>query len=90
MYRQFLQVKLEPICYFDYKLGTLQYRTVRFENEILDTPNFQGNAIVNYTDKETPWTRIIEHKWFEFGKDETGKDLSKTIISITEEIFGKI
>lgn len=68
-------------AYFDYKLGTLQYRTVRFENEILDMPNFQGDAIVNYTDKETPWTRIIEHKWFEFGKDETGKDLPKTVIS---------
>jgi len=68
-------------AYFDYKLGTLQYRTVSFENEILDIPNFQGNALVNYTDKETPWTRIIEHKWFEFGKDENGNELSKTVIS---------
>ena len=57
-------------AYFDYKLGTLEYRSVRFETEILDKPNFQGNAAVNYTDRETPWTRIIEHKWFEFGKDE--------------------
>ena len=57
------------------------YRSVRFENEILDIPNFQGNAAVNYTDKETPWTRIIEHKWFEFGKDEEGNDIPKTVIS---------
>lgn len=68
-------------AYFDYALGNLEYRSVRFENEILDVPNFQGNAAVNYTDKETPWTRIIEHKWFEFGKDENGNDLPKTIIS---------
>ena len=68
-------------AYFDYKLGTLEYRSVRFENELLDKPNFQGNAAVNYTDRETPWTRIIEHKWFEFGKDENGNDLPKTIIS---------
>lgn len=68
-------------AYFNYSLGSLEYRSVRFENEILDIPNFQGNAAVNYTDKETPWTRIIEHKWFEFGKDEFGNDLPKTIIS---------
>ena len=68
-------------AYFDYKLGTLEYRSVRFETEVLDKPNFQGNAAVNYTDRETPWTRIIEHKWFEFGKDEEGKDLPKTVIS---------
>lgn len=68
-------------AYFDYKLGTLEYRSVRFETEILDMPNFQGNAAVNYTDRETPWTRIIEHKWFEFGKDENGNNLPKTIIS---------
>lgn len=67
--------------YFGYKLGILQYRSVRFENELLDKPNFQGNAAVNYTDRETPWTRIIEHKWFTFGKDENGNDLDKTIIS---------
>ena len=68
-------------AYFDYKLGTLEYRSVRFETETLDKPNFQGNAAVNYTDRETPWTRIIEHKWFEFGKDEEGNDLPKTVIS---------
>ena len=68
-------------AYFNYKLGTLEYRSVRFETEILDKPNFQGNAAVNYTDRETPWTRIIEHKWFEFGKDENGNDLPKTVIS---------
>ena len=68
-------------AYFGYKLGNLEYRSVRFENELLDTPNFQGNAAVNYTDRETPWTRIIEHKWFEFGKDENGNDLPKTVIS---------
>lgn len=68
-------------AYFDYCLGYLEYRSVRFETEILDTPNFQGNAAVNYTDRETPWTRIIEHKWFEFGKDENGRDLEKTVIS---------
>lgn len=68
-------------AYFDYCLGTLEYRSVRFETEVLDKPNFQGNAAVNYTDRETPWTRIIEHKWFEFGKDENGNDLPKTVIS---------
>lgn len=68
-------------AYFGYKLGYLQYRSVRFETEVLDIPNFQGNAAVNYTDSETPWTRIIEHKWFEFGKDENGKDIQKTVIS---------
>lgn len=68
-------------AFFDYKLGTLEYRSIRFENQILDKQNFQGNAVVNYTDRETPWTRIIEHKWFEFGKDEEGNTLPKTIIS---------
>ena len=67
--------------YFGYSLGALQYRSVRFETEVLDKPNFQGNAAVNYTDRETPWTRIIEHKWFEFGKDVDGNDLPKTVIS---------
>ena len=62
-------------AYFGYKLGYLQYRSVRFETEVLDKPNFQGNAAVNYTDRETPFTRIIEHKWFEFG------DQPKTVIS---------
>ena len=68
-------------AYFDYKLGALEYRSVRFETELLDKPNFQGNAAVNYTDAETPWTRIIEHKWFEFGKDDAGNDLPKTVVS---------
>ena len=68
-------------AYFDYRFGALEYRSVRFETEVLDMPNFQGNAAVNYTDRETPWTRIIEHKWFEFGKDEQGNDLPKTVIS---------
>ncbi len=68
-------------AYFHFQLGALEYRSVRFETELLDIPNYQGNAAVNYTDRETPWTRIIEHKWFEFGKDEAGNDLPKTIIS---------
>ncbi len=68
-------------AYFGYQLGTLEYRSVRFETELLDQPNFQGNAAVNYTDRETPWTRIIEHKWFEFGRDAEGRDLPKTVIS---------
>ena len=54
-------------AYFDYSLGTLQYRSVRFETETLACPNYQGNAVINYTDAETPYTRIIEHKHFEFG-----------------------
>lgn len=68
-------------AYFEYKLGYLEYRSVRFETETLDKPNFQGNAAVNYTDRETQWTRIIEHKWFEFGKDDEGNDIPKTVIS---------
>lgn len=67
--------------YFEYKLGCLEYRSVRFETEVLDIDNFQGNVAVNYTDAETPWTRIIEHKWFEFGKDDEGNDIPKTVIS---------
>lgn len=67
--------------YFGYKLGHLEYRSLRFEEEVLDMPNYQGNAVMNYTDRETPWTRIVEHKWFEFGKDENGNDLPKTVIS---------
>ena len=68
-------------AYFNYSLGYLEYRSVRFETELLDKPNFQGNAAVNYTDRDTPWTRIIEHKWFEFGKDDKGNDIPKTVIS---------
>lgn len=67
--------------FFGYRLGNLEYRSVRFETEVLDRENFQGNAAVNYTDRETPWTRIIEHKWFEFGRDEDGNPLPKTVIS---------
>lgn len=68
-------------AFYGFSQGTLEYRSVRFETELLDMPNFQGNAAVNYTDRETPWTRIIEHKWFEFGKDDDGNDLPKTVIS---------
>ncbi len=68
-------------AYFNYALGNLEYRSVRFETELLDKPNYQGNAAVNYTDRETPYTRIIEHKWFEFGKDDNGNDIPKTVIS---------
>ena len=67
--------------YYDYKLGPLEYRSVRFEEEVLDIPNFQGNAAVNYTDADSPYTRIIEHKWFEFGKDDDGLQQPKTVIS---------
>lgn len=68
-------------AYFNYSLRYLEYRSVRFENELLDIPNFQGNSAVNYTDRETTWTRIIKHKWFDSGKDENRNDLPKTIIS---------
>ena len=68
-------------AYFGYELGTLEYRSVRFETELLDQENYQGNAAVNYTDRQTPWTRIIEHKWFEFGKDDEGNEIPKTVIS---------
>ncbi len=67
--------------YFDYALGTLAYRSVRFETELLETDNYQGNAVINYTDRETPYTRIIEHKWFVFGKDPEGNALPRTVIS---------
>lgn len=67
-------------AYFGYRLGVLEYRSVRFETEVLNKPNYQGNAVVNFTDRETPWTRIIEHKWFEFGKDREGKDIPRTVI----------
>ena len=61
--------------YFGYRLGALEYRSVRFETEVLDCENYQGNAVVNYTEREVPYTRIIEHKHFEFGRQE------KTVIS---------
>ena len=56
--------------YFDFCYGPLQFRSLRFETEVMDTDNYQGNAVVNYTDRETPYTRIIEHKHFEFGTQE--------------------
>ena len=62
-------------AYFGFRLGYLEYRSVRFETEVLDEENFQGNAVVNYTDRETPYTRIIEHKHFVFGTQP------KTVIS---------
>lgn len=62
-------------AYFDFRYGALAYRSVRFETEVLDMPNYQGNAVINYTDRETPYTRIIEHKFFEFGTQP------KTVIS---------
>ena len=68
-------------AYFGCVLGALEYRTLRFETEELDTPSFQGNAAINYTDLDTPWTRIIEHKWFTFGRDENGKEIPNTIIT---------
>ena len=87
-YRQELDALAEKVvytgpidAYFGYRLGCLQYRSVRFETELLDKPNFQGNAAVNYTDRETPWTRIIEHKWFQFGLDDQGHEIPKTVIS---------
>jgi len=67
--------------YYQYCYGPLNYRSLRFETEMLDIANYQGNAVINYTDSETPWTRIIEHKWFEFGVDETGNLLPTTVIS---------
>lgn len=68
-------------AFFDYRLGRLEYRSLRFENEHLEIGNYQGNAVINYTDREVPFTRIIEHKWFEFGRDEDGNDLPTTMIS---------
>ncbi|MFG6326879.1 MAG: UDP-galactopyranose mutase [Lachnospiraceae bacterium] len=68
-------------AYFNYCYGELEYRSVRFETEILDMDNYQGNAVVNYTEREIPYTRIIEHKHFEFGRDENGNALPKTVIS---------
>ena len=68
--------------YFDFRLGQLEWRSVRFETELLeDEPNWQGNAVVNYTSHDVPYTRIIEHKHFEFGKDSNGKELPDTVIS---------
>ena len=68
-------------AFFEYKLGHLEYRTIEYQTEHLDINDYQHNAVVNYTDNETPYTRIIEHKWFTFGKDDDGVDLPNTIIS---------
>jgi UDP-galactopyranose mutase len=62
-------------AYYDYCFGPLRYRSVRFETEVLDTDNYQGNAVVNYTDEDVPYTRVIEHKHFAFGTQP------KTVIS---------
>ena len=68
--------------FYDYRFGKLEYRTVRFETQVLDTPNWQGNAVVNYTSSEVPYTRIIEHKHFETFGDDVYK---KTCTVISEE-----
>lgn len=66
--------------YFDYRYGNLEYRTVRFETEVLDTPNYQGNAVINYTERKVPYTRVIEHKHFEmFGGEVYATP--KTVVS---------
>ena len=67
-------------AFYDYRLGHLEWRTVRFEREILDTPNYQGVAVINYTDRETPWTRVIEHKHFESFGDAVQEN-PRTVIS---------
>lgn len=68
-------------AYFNFCYGKLEYRSLRFETEILDTDNFQGNAVVNYTDIDISWTRIIEHKWFNFGRDINGTYSNRTVIT---------
>ena len=68
-------------AYFGYALGPLQDRFIRFATDAMDNPNYQGNAVVNYTGRDIPWTRIIEHKWFLFGRDELGRELPNTVIS---------
>ena len=68
-------------AFFDFKLGELEYRSLRFESELLDEENHQGVAVVNYNEREVPYTRIIEHKHFEFGLDENGNPLPKTVIT---------
>lgn len=67
--------------FYAHRFGHLAYRSVRFETQTLDTDNYQGNAVVNYTDADTPFTRIIEHKWFEFGLGSDGAPLPRTVIS---------
>ena len=68
-------------AFFNYALGNLEYRSIRFETELMEIENYQGNAVVNYTDDKTPYTRIIEHKWFNYGKDSQGNNVTKTVVS---------
>ena len=68
-------------AYFGYRFGALQYRSVRFETEAMAKQNHQGVAVVNYTDRAIPWTRIIEHKWFQFGRDDQGQEIPGTVVS---------
>ena len=68
-------------AYFGYRFGALQYRSVRFETEAMEKQNHQGVAVVNYTDRAIPWTRIIEHKWFQFGRDDQGQEIPGTVVS---------
>ncbi len=68
-------------AYFGCRLGALEYRSLRFETEVLDQADYQGNAVINYTDRETPYTRVIEHKWFTFGKDEAGQPIPQTVVT---------
>ncbi len=86
------RAELDPLCkcvvytgpldaFYEFCYGPLEYRTVRFETEQLDEPNFQGNAVANYTDSSVPWTRIIEHKWFQFGRNDKGEAIPHTIIT---------
>ena len=67
--------------FFDFKLGALEWRSLRFESELLDEVDHQGVAVMNYNEREIPWTRIIEHKHFEFGRDAEGQPLPKTVIT---------
>ena len=68
-------------AYYDYCFGELEYRSVYFETKFMDVDNYQGNAVINYTDSDTAWTRVIEHKWFEFGKTPDGNDIHGTVVS---------
>ena len=68
-------------AFFGRCFGKLEYRSLRFETELLDTDNYQGNAVVNYTDSDVPWIRSIEHKWFMFGKDRQGNDIPGTVVT---------
>ena len=91
--RQELEASAEKVVftgmidqYFDYKHGELEYRSLRFEHEVLDEENYQGNAVVNYTEREIPYTRIIEHKHFEYGTQLIGNVVMNLIIqSMTRE-----